>query len=234
MDPVPQRYGETHAEEGNQSEEQRSRMGSLRNYNQIARSIHEPEHTPPGIMGPTRREIHMIYTLGDRKLETVGDDFYVAPGAQVIGSVTLGRGATVWFNCVLRADSDRIVVGDDTNIQDGTIIHVDAGSPAHLGNRVTIGHRALLHSCSIGDGSLIGNGALVLDRVRIGRDCLIAAGTLVPPDKVIADGSVVMGAPGKVVRQVTESDLAMMRNACEHYVARGRQYRHSLQVAAAQ
>lgn len=173
----------------------------------------------------------MIYTLGDRKLETVDDDFYVAPGAQLIGSVTLGRAATVWFNCVLRADGDRIVVGDGTNVQDGTIIHVDPGSPALLGNNVTIGHRALLHSCFIGEGSLIANGAMILDRVRIGRDCLIAAGALVPPDKEIPDGSVVMGAPGKIVRRVTESDLAMMRHACEHYVARGREYRHSLQVA---
>jgi carbonic anhydrase/acetyltransferase-like protein (isoleucine patch superfamily) len=173
----------------------------------------------------------MIYTLGDRKLETVDGDFYIAPGAQVIGSVNLGRGATVWFNCVLRADSERIVVGDGTNVQDGTIIHADPGSPAHLGNNVTIGHRALLHSCSIGDGSLIANGAMILDRVRIGRDCLIAAGALVPPDKEIADGSVVMGAPGKIVRRVTESDLAMMRYAWEHYVARGKEYRQSLQVA---
>lgn len=174
----------------------------------------------------------MIYTLGDRKLETVDGDFYVAPGAQLIGSVTLGRAATVWFNCVLRADGDRIAVGDGTNVQDGTIIHADPGSPTLLGNNVTIGHRALLHSCLIGDGSLIANGAMVLDRVRIGRHCLIAAGTLVPPDKEIPDGSVVMGTPGKIIRQVTENDLAMMRRACERYVARGREYRHSLQVAA--
>jgi carbonic anhydrase/acetyltransferase-like protein (isoleucine patch superfamily) len=174
----------------------------------------------------------MIYTLGDRKLETVDGDFYVAPGAQLIGSVTLGRAATVWFNCVLRADGDRIAVGDGTNVQDGTIIHADPGSPTLLGNNVTIGHRALLHSCLIGDGSLIANGAMVLDRVRIGRHCLIAAGALVPPDKEIPDGSVVMGTPGKIIRQVTESDLAMMRRACERYVARGREYRHSLQLAA--
>jgi carbonic anhydrase/acetyltransferase-like protein (isoleucine patch superfamily) len=172
----------------------------------------------------------MIYTLGTRKLETADDDHYVAPGAQLIGSVVLGRAATVWFNCVLRADSDRIVVGDGTNIQDGTVIHADPGSPVILGNNVTIGHRALLHSCSIGEGSLIANGAMVLDRARIGRHCLIAAAALVPPDKEIPDGSVVMGAPGRVVRQVTERDLEMMRHACEHYVLRGREYRHSLKA----
>jgi carbonic anhydrase/acetyltransferase-like protein (isoleucine patch superfamily) len=173
----------------------------------------------------------MIYTLGDRKLETVGEDYYVAPSAQVIGSVILGRGATVWFNCVLRADSDRIIVGDGTNIQDGTIIHVDPGSPTHLGNNVTIGHGALVHSCFIDDGSLIANRAMVLDRARIGRNCLIAAGALIPPDKEIPDGSVVMGAPGKIVRQVTDRDLAMMRHACEHYIERGREYRELLKEA---
>ena len=173
----------------------------------------------------------MIYTLGDRKLETQGADYYVAPSAQVIGSVILGRGATVWVNCVLRADSDRIIVGDGTNIQDGTIIHVDPGSPTHLGNNVTIGHGALVHSCFIDDGSLIANRAMVLDRARIGRNCLIAAGALIPPDKEIPDGSVVMGAPGKIVRQVTDRDLAMMRHACAHYIERGREYRELLKVA---
>ncbi|MBS0421777.1 MAG: gamma carbonic anhydrase family protein [Proteobacteria bacterium] len=172
----------------------------------------------------------MIYTLGDRKLETVGEDYYVAPSAQLIGSVILGRGATVWFNCVLRADSDRIIVGDGTNIQDGTIIHVDPGSPTHLGNNVTIGHGALVHSCFIDDGSLIANRATVLDRARIGRNCLIAAGALIPPDKEIPDGSVVMGAPGKIVRQVTDRDLAMMRHACEHYIERGKEYRQLLKL----
>jgi carbonic anhydrase/acetyltransferase-like protein (isoleucine patch superfamily) len=172
----------------------------------------------------------MIYTLGDRKLETADGDWYVAPGAQVIGSVVLGRQSSVWFNCVLRADSDKIVVGDGTNIQDGSIIHVDEGYPVHLGNNVTVGHRVLLHSCSVGDGSLIGNGAMVLDRARIGRNCLIAAGTLIPPDKVIPDGSVVMGTPWKLVRAVTDKDLAMMRYAAEHYIARGKEYRESLRV----
>src|ERR1700733_985273 len=173
----------------------------------------------------------MIYTLGDRKLETADGDWYVAPGAQVIGSVVLGRQSSVWFNCVLRADSDKIVVGDGTNIQDGSIIHVDEGFPVHIGNNVTLGHRALVHSCFIDDGSLIANGAMVLDRVRIGKNCLIAAGAMVPPDKVIPDGSVVMGSPGKIVRQVTDRDLAMMQHACEHYIERGREYRQLLKAA---
>ena len=139
----------------------------------------------------------MIYSIGDRRIETAGDDYYVAPDAQVIGSVRLGHRTSVWFGCVIRGDGDWIVIGDGTNVQDGTIIHTDEGFPTELGTNVTIGHRALLHSCHVGEGSLIGNGAIVLDRVRIGRNCLIAAGTLLPPDKNIPDDSVVMGAPGE-------------------------------------
>jgi carbonic anhydrase/acetyltransferase-like protein (isoleucine patch superfamily) len=172
----------------------------------------------------------MIYTLGERRLETVADEYYIAPGAQVIGSVRLGRAASVWFNCVLRADNDWIIVGDGTNVQDGTIIHTDAGYPVEIGPNVTIGHRVLLHACTIGEGSLIANGAMVLDRVRIGRNCLIAAGALIPPDKEIPDGSVVMGAPGKVVRQASERDLAMMRHGATHYQKRIQEYRKGLAV----
>jgi len=170
----------------------------------------------------------MIYTLGDRRLETADDNYFIAPDAQVIGSVRLGRGASIWFGCVLRADGDYIIIGDGTNVQDGTIIHTDEGYPTEIGRNVSIGHRALLHSCYVGEGSLIANGAMVLDRVRIGRNCLIAAGALVPPDKEIPDGSVIMGAPGKFVRQVSERDLAMMRRATEHYKSQQEEYRRAL------
>jgi carbonic anhydrase/acetyltransferase-like protein (isoleucine patch superfamily) len=170
----------------------------------------------------------MIYKLGDKKLQTVGDEFYVAPGAQVIGSVTLGRWSSVWFNAVLRADDDMILIGDGTNIQDGTIIHVDAGAPTHIGNNVTVGHRALVHACTVGDGSLIANGAMVLDRAVIGRDCLIGAGALVPPGKVIPDRCVVMGSPGRIVRELSDRDLALLRRSCEHYQMRARDYRAGL------
>ena len=172
----------------------------------------------------------MIYTFQDRRLETEGDDYYVAPDAQVIGSVRLGHATSVWFACVIRGDSDWIRIGDGTNVQDGTIIHTDRGFPTEIGNQVSIGHRVLLHSCHVGDGSLIGNGAMILDRARIGRKCLIAAGTLIPPDKEIPEGSVVMGAPGKVVREVSAEDLAMMRQANEHYQRRLQEYRSGLQV----
>jgi carbonic anhydrase/acetyltransferase-like protein (isoleucine patch superfamily) len=142
--------------------------------------------------------------------------------------VRFGIGASVWFNCVIRGDSDWITIGDGTNIQDGTIVHADEGEPVLLGSRVSVGHRALLHGCTVGDSTLIANGAMILDRVSIGRHCLIAAGALVPPGKVIPDGSVVMGMPGKIVREITESDRAMIDWTAEHYIARSQQYRKGL------
>ena len=170
----------------------------------------------------------MIYSLGDKRIETSGDEYYVAPGACVIGNVRFGVGASVWFNCVIRGDNDWIILGDGTNIQDGTIIHTDAGEPVSLGSKVSVGHRALLHGCTVGDSTLIANGAMILDRVRIGRHCLIAAGALVPPGKIIPDGSVVMGMPGKIVREITAQDRAMIEEIAEHYLARGRLYRREL------
>jgi len=172
----------------------------------------------------------LIYVIGDRRMETEGDDWYVAPGAQVIGSVRLGAGASVWFGAVLRGDSDWIAIGAGTNVQDGTIIHTDEGEPTHIGARVTIGHRALLHSCTVADDSLIGNGAMVLDNARIGRHCVIAAGALVPPGRDIPDGSVVMGAPGRIVRQAGERELALIAASAAHYRARAVKYRTGLGV----
>lgn len=170
----------------------------------------------------------MIYSLGDKTMQAADDDYYVAPGAQVIGSVRFGRGVSIWFNCVVRADNDWIDLGDGTNIQDGTIIHTDEGVPVTLGSNVSVGHRALLHGCTVGDTTLIANGAIVLDRASIGRQCLIAAGALVPPGKIIPDRSVVMGVPGKIVREVNDQDLEMNRYIAEHYRARGKYYRREL------
>jgi carbonic anhydrase/acetyltransferase-like protein (isoleucine patch superfamily) len=169
-----------------------------------------------------------IYTLGEQRLKTAGDDFYIAPGARVIGSVVLGAGASLWFNCVLRADDERIEIGSGSNVQDGSIIHADPGAPTLVGRDVTVGHMVMLHSCVIGDESLIGNGAIVLDRARIGRHCIIAAGSLVPPDRDIPDGSVVMGAPAKLVRRANAQDLAMIAQGAAHYQARMRSYRELL------
>jgi carbonic anhydrase/acetyltransferase-like protein (isoleucine patch superfamily) len=172
----------------------------------------------------------VIYSIGSRRLETVDDSYYVAPGAQLIGSVRLGREASVWFNAVLRGDNDWLIIGDGSNVQDGAVIHTDPGEPVDVGRNVTIGHMAFLHGCTIGEGSLIANGAMVLDRVRIGKNCIIAAGALVPPGREIPDGSVVMGAPGTVVRQVSEKDLALIARATESYRLRAQEYRANLRV----
>lgn len=172
-----------------------------------------------------------IFSLGERRLVTAGDDFYIAPGAQVIGSVILGAGASIWFNTVLRADDERIEIGAGSNIQDASVIHCDAGEPTIVGEGVTVGHMVMLHSCVIGAQTLIGNGAIVLDRARIGRHCIIAAGTLVTPGRDIPDDSVVMGAPGKVVRQVNAQDLDMIAHGAAHYRARQLRYREQLRRA---
>jgi carbonic anhydrase/acetyltransferase-like protein (isoleucine patch superfamily) len=129
---------------------------------------------------------------------------------------------------VLRGDNDWIEIGADSNIQDASVIHTDRGVPTRIGERVTVGHVAFLHCCTVGDDSLIANGARVLDRVVIGRHCLIAAGALIPPDRTIPDGSVVMGSPGKIVREVTERDLALIAQTARHYAARAASYRAKL------
>jgi carbonic anhydrase/acetyltransferase-like protein (isoleucine patch superfamily) len=172
----------------------------------------------------------VIYSLGERRIETVGEDYFVAPGARVIGSVRFGAGVSVWFNCVLRGDSEWINLGEGVNIQDGTVIHADEGEPVELAKNVSVGHRALLHGCSVGESSLIANGAMVLDRARVGRNCVVAAGALVPPDKVIPDGSVVMGVPGKVVRAVGPDDLALIEGVGRHYRERIALYKRALEV----
>jgi carbonic anhydrase/acetyltransferase-like protein (isoleucine patch superfamily) len=169
-----------------------------------------------------------IYSIGQRRLVTVGDDFYIAPGAQVIGSVILGAGASIWFNSVLRADDDRIEIGAGSNIQDGSVVHCDAAAPTIVGRDVTVGHMVMLHSCRIGDQTLIGNGAIVLDRVSIGRHCIIAAGALVTPDKEIPDNCVVMGAPAKIVRSATSQDLALIAQGAAQYRARMQTYKAQL------
>jgi carbonic anhydrase/acetyltransferase-like protein (isoleucine patch superfamily) len=172
----------------------------------------------------------MIYAIGERHFESEGDDYYVAPSAQLIGSVRLRAGASVWFNAVLRADDEWIEIGPGSNVQDGSVIHIEPGQPAILGRDVTIGHMVMLHSCHIGDETLIGNNAIVLDRARIGRHCLIAAGALVPPDKVIPDGSVVMGVPGRIMRTATAADLQLIRYSAANYQQRARRYRQELRL----
>lgn len=170
-----------------------------------------------------------IYALGDLKpsLPAAGQ-YYIAPGAQVIGQVVIEEEASVWFNAVLRADNEPIRLGRGSNVQDGCVFHVDPGFPLTLGEDVTVGHMALLHGCTIGAGTLVGMGAVVLNGAKIGRDCVIGANALITEGKEIPDRSLVMGQPGKVIRELDDTAIAQFRKAAESYQARQVTYRADL------
>lgn len=154
-----------------------------------------------------------------RQSPKLGAGVYIAQGAVVVGDVTLGEGASVWYNAVLRGDIDRIVVGHHSNIQDNAVVHLADDLPCLIGNYVTVGHSAILHACTVGDECLIGMGSTVLDGAVIGEQCLIAANALVPPGKKIPAGSLVMGSPGKVVKTLTPEERADLKHWAEKYVA---------------
>ena len=170
----------------------------------------------------------MLYDLGDHCVKTAGDEFYVAPNAAVIGCVRLGHAATVWFSAVIRADTNHITVGDRSNVQDTAVVHVDHDAPAEIGTEVTIGHAATVHGCRVGDRSLIGIGATILSHAVIGRDCIVGAGALITEYKEFPDRSVIIGAPAKVVREVSDEELEMLKHSAAHYVELGRRYRSEL------
>jgi len=168
-----------------------------------------------------------LYTLGERRPELRGD-CWVAENATVIGSVLIEDGASVWFNVVIRGDNDLITIGAGSNVQDGAVLHTDAGIKLTLGQNVLVGHQAMLHGCTIGEGSLVGIQAVILNNAVIGRECLIGAGALIPEGKVIPDRSLVMGSPGKVVRQLTDQEAAFIRLGCVQYTERARRYQREL------
>jgi len=172
-----------------------------------------------------------VYAL-DTMVPRLGPGAWVADTARVVGDVELGRDASVWFGAVLRGDNALIRVGAGSNVQDGAILHVDPDSALTVGEFVTIGHQAMLHGCTVGDGSLIGIQAIVLNGARIGRGCLIGAGALITEGKEIPDGSVVMGAPGKVVRQLDPADMARLRASAEGYVMRAAMFRDKLRLVS--
>ena len=171
----------------------------------------------------------MIYRLGDRRVEFRGTDYFIADNATVIGSVIIEQNVSIWFNVVVRGDNDPIHIGEGTNIQDGTVLHTDAGIPLTIGKYVTVGHQAMLHGCEIGDNSLIGINAVVLNRARIGKNCIIGANALIPEGKVIPDNSMVMGSPGKVVREITEQNAMLIKMSALHYVENFKRYQLDLQ-----
>ena len=168
-----------------------------------------------------------IYSLGDRQ-PVLGPDAWVAPNATVIGDVRLGDNASIWWNAVVRGDNDTITIGAGSNIQDGSVLHVDAGVPLSIGDNVTVGHQVMLHGCTIGDESLIGIKSVILNRAVIGRHCIIGANSLIPEGKVIPERSLVMGSPGKVVRELSDDEVARLLLAAQGYVENARRYRAEL------
>lgn len=170
----------------------------------------------------------MLYTLGGHSPTLLEDDVFVAPDAAVIGRVTLGKGASVWFGTVIRGDGNTIAIGDNTNVQDNSVVHIDSDAPAVIGNDVTIGHAAVVHGCTIGDCSLIGIGATILSHAKIGRFCLVGAGALITERKEFPDRSLIIGAPARRIREVTDEEVEMLRESAAHYAALGRRYRNEL------
>ena len=174
-------------------------------------------------------EESMIYSLGDRKVITRGD-YWVADNATVVGSVVLEHNASIWFNCVVRGDNDLITIGDGSNVQDGSVLHTDEGIRLTIGRNVSIGHQVMLHGCTIGKGSLVGIKSTILNNAKIGRHCIIGAHALITEGKEIPDRSLVMGSPGKVVRQVTDEEVARLAENALHYVKNFQRFRLDLKV----
>jgi carbonic anhydrase/acetyltransferase-like protein (isoleucine patch superfamily) len=168
-----------------------------------------------------------IYQLGDR-VPRIDPSAFVHESATIIGLVEIGRGVNIWPNAVLRGDNEPIVIGDGSNVQECCVLHTDPGFPLTIGRNVTIGHQAILHGCTVGDGALIGIQAVILNSVVIGRSCLIGACALVTEGKVIPDNSMVIGAPAKVVRTLTETDIATLLESSAGYVRRGAYYKTAL------
>ena len=166
----------------------------------------------------------MKYSLGDRRIVCKGD-YWIAPNAVVTGSVVFENNASVWFNCVVRADNDVITLGENAQLQDGCVVHVDPGFPLTLEKNVSVGHMAMLHGCSIGEGSLVGIKAVVLNGAKIGKNCLIGANALIAEGKEIPDGSLVIGSPGKVVRQLSAEEIKRINNISAHYVEKFKRYK---------
>ncbi len=169
------------------------------------------------------------YRLGDRTPNLPADgEYWIAPTATVLGRVTLKKNASIWFGAVLRGDNDPIVIGENSNIQDNAVLHTDIGQPLTIGDNVTVGHLVMMHGCTVGDGSLVGIGSIVLNGARIGKCCLIGAGALVTEGKDIPDYSVVMGSPGKVIRTLTPEQAAGIAAGSMHYVENWKRFRADL------
>lgn len=175
----------------------------------------------------------MIYKLDENKPQFPEDgDYWVAPNANVIGKIHLNTGASVWFGATLRGDNEWIDIGAGSNVQENSVLHTDIGFPLTIGRNCTIGHKAILHGCTIGDQSLIGMGAIVLNGAQIGRNCLIGAGALITEGKIIPDNSLVVGAPGKVVRSLTEAEIEGLLASATGYQTNMRRFAKGLKATS--
>jgi carbonic anhydrase/acetyltransferase-like protein (isoleucine patch superfamily) len=169
-----------------------------------------------------------IFSLNERRVEFRGAHHYIAYDATLAGSIILENEVNVWFGVVIRADNDQVHLGEATNVQDGAVLHVDPGFPMSIGRRVTIGHHAMLHGCTVGDGALVGINSVILNGARIGAGSLIGANALVPEGKVIPPGVLAVGSPAKVVRDLTPGQIAGLLKVSEGYVARSRLFKQQL------
>jgi len=170
----------------------------------------------------------MIYNLGEKRVKFNSEDYYIAESAHVMGDVEIGNGVSIWFNAVIRADTTKIIIGDESNVQDGCVLHAEAWNKIVIGRGVTVGHLAMLHGCTIGENSLIGINSVVLDEVVIGKNCLIGANALIKSKMIIPDGSVVMGSPGRIIREITGNEIKIIEAAAKHYVENGRKFKVKL------
>jgi carbonic anhydrase/acetyltransferase-like protein (isoleucine patch superfamily) len=169
-----------------------------------------------------------LFSIGERRVELRGEHHFIAPGASLIGSIVLEENVNVWFNVVIRADNDRVTIGEGCNIQDGSVLHVDPGYPMNLARRVTVGHKVMLHGCSVGEGALIGINSVVMNGARIGAHSLIGANTLIAEGKEIPEGVLVLGSPGKIVRELRQQEKDFLLQIAQGYIDRSRLYRDNL------
>lgn len=169
-----------------------------------------------------------LFSIGERRVELVGERHFIAYDATLVGSIVLHNDTSIWFKVVIRADNDRIAIGEESNVQDGSVLHVDPGFPLTLGRRVTIGHKVMLHGCTIGDGSLIGINSVIMNGARIGPATLVGANTLIAEGKEIPGGVLVLGSPGKIVRELKQEEKDSLLGVARGYVERSRFYKANL------
>jgi carbonic anhydrase/acetyltransferase-like protein (isoleucine patch superfamily) len=171
-----------------------------------------------------------LYSIGERRVTLVGKDHFVAPDATLVGDITLEAAVSIWFQVVIRAENDRVAIGEGSNIQDGSVLHVDPGYPLTIGRNVSVGHKVMLHGCTVGEGSLVGINSVIMNGAKIGKGVLIGANTLIAEGKEIPDGVLVLGSPGRVVRELAQEQKDYLIRVARGYVERGRYYNSNLRM----